>query len=274
MSDPADPTSSRNLPTEPEPVNDRTEARIRETYARAENQSRATLASAWECGGYLRHAHETADRREGGFRGVLKRTRVPARTAYRWIRLARGFPEQRQLSGFLSINAALDALDALDRSVPRGTLPKPAKQPAPADDPESATEPEPIPTAATVVQDDPDAHPEPATEPEPTPRRRPPMRDRLADATTRIEHQGGEIQGLQRRVADLERQIRLLQDAARPDAAARLQELQFCQQESEERLGQAQHWQQRYAEEQRRCRHYLRTLQRHNLADGRGRVTG
>ena len=48
---------------------------IRDTYAGMMHYGQRTVVEAHRCGCLLIDAHDTADRREGGFRGVCQRTR-------------------------------------------------------------------------------------------------------------------------------------------------------------------------------------------------------
>ena len=73
---------------------------------------------------------------------------------------------------------------------------------------------------------------------------------------------------LQHQVDDADRRIKLLMDDARPDAAARQQELTGVQAEHDTLVAQVQRWQQRIEEEQRRSAFYERLARQHRIALG------
>ena len=85
------------------------ESCIREAFNAAVLLGRRAVAEAWRCGYLLTEARRTADRRDGGFRGVLARADIPLRTAYRLIELYERYPKCANLAHFTSVDRALAA---------------------------------------------------------------------------------------------------------------------------------------------------------------------
>ena len=83
------------------------ESCIREAYNAAVLLGRRTVEEAHRCGYLLTEARRTADRRDGGLRGVLARADIPLRTAYRLIELYERYPKCADLAHFTSVDRAL-----------------------------------------------------------------------------------------------------------------------------------------------------------------------
>ena len=96
------------------------ELALRDSYAAMLRHAQRTVEAAWRCGHLLNEARLTADRREGGFRGVLARAGIPKTTAYRLVDLFQRYPEVSQMGHFPSVDAALRALPA-PATAPTGT---------------------------------------------------------------------------------------------------------------------------------------------------------
>lgn len=92
------------------------EQRIAELYQQTRGLAQRTVQSAWECGRELACARDQAERHEGGFRGVLARTKVPRSTAYLWIQLWEAYPEVSSVGHFTSIRRAME--DAKPKAAP------------------------------------------------------------------------------------------------------------------------------------------------------------
>ena len=115
-------TGNRNSPTvsTPSPVvkgysepsekqSDDLESALRIAYEAMLHLRQRTLEEAWRTGYLLTEAQGTADRREGGFRGVCERAGVPKTTAYRLIELYESYPEVSHVGHFTSVDQALAA---------------------------------------------------------------------------------------------------------------------------------------------------------------------
>lgn len=92
-------------------IQDDLEQRLRDAWT---GLQRRTVEQSHEIGEMLFQARETADRRDGGFRGVYQRANIPEHTAYRLIRLYERYPESCNLQDFSSVAAALQAPDSED----------------------------------------------------------------------------------------------------------------------------------------------------------------
>ena len=230
------------------------EAVLRDTYGAMmehgrlrEEHGRRGVGDGHRCGCLLIEARETSEHREGGFRGVCQRTAISSSHAYRLIELAEGYPEVSRAGHFTSINEALRALKA------------------PADPALADPDPEQVP-ADTVTGTVQDAEPAPVPVRRVAPVKGPTVRDKLTDADERLSLVTRETADKDREIADLKRQVQLLQDAARPDVAARLAVVVAAQREVEALRASVQSWQQRYEE----TRRSLVALERYHHAEAPG----
>ena len=192
------------------------ESCIREAFNAAVLLGRRAVAEAWRCGYLLTEARRTADRRDGGFRGVLARADIPLRTAYRLIELYERYPKCANLAHFTSVDRALAAArpDEKEELAKLGSqLGQLANRPSVVDTPVSY-----IPEVVTVVEAPAASTPSPP----PVPSRRPvvqrnPDRDRIKalhaeleryeDAVSAMEHQ---LIERQTRIEALEQNERIL----------------------------------------------------------------
>ena len=99
---------------------------------------------------------------------------------------------------------------------------------------------------------DADARPTPAPRRQRTAERAPSLRQKHDDALNLLSAARKEATVLGRRIKDLERRMKAMLDDARPDLAARIQEMEGVQRENETLRDRMQMWQNRYGEEQRR----------------------
>ena len=70
---------------------------------------RRTVEDAHAIGVMLVEAHQTADHREGGFQGVLRRSGIPHSTGYQLVELVRRYPEVSSVDTYPTVAAALQA---------------------------------------------------------------------------------------------------------------------------------------------------------------------
>ena len=70
---------------------------------------RRTVEEAHAIGVMLVEAHQTADLREGGFRGVLRRSGIPHSTGYQLVELVSRYPEVSSVDTYPTVAAALQA---------------------------------------------------------------------------------------------------------------------------------------------------------------------
>ena len=230
--------------------------------------TRELRASAEAVRGHLRagflHAGRELSRAKltcehGEWLPYLELCAVPVRCAQRMMRAAKAV-DAGEVPEDLSLRATLampwPIRDQTCRICRRRRTADPEPVPVPV---------ETVPAKAATLQDDPDPDPEPR-EPRPT------MRDKLTGAAAQIAAHGREVFGKDQDIDDLRQQVRLLNDADRPDAAARIQELAKSQAQARAYRSGMMEWQQKYEDERRRAAFFVKVLKRHGLADARGRV--
>ena len=87
-------------------LQDGLEQRLSESW---DGFKRRTVEEAHAIGLMLVEAHQTADLREGGFQGVLRRSGIPNSTGYQLVELARRYPEVSSVETYPTVAAALQA---------------------------------------------------------------------------------------------------------------------------------------------------------------------
>ena len=197
----------------PSYTEDDLEVCIREAFTAAVDLGRRSLEEAHRCGYLLHEARGTADRRDGGFRGVCERCDIALRTAYRLVELYEAYPKCANLAHFTSVDAALRA------AKPTPALPDPEPEPRPnlrivRPEPRPA-EPDPAPQPITppvsVVQD------APAPAPAPEPPRPPSLAAQNRDLRQAQGELKAEMTALHQGIADRDKQIETLLRAADPE---------------------------------------------------------
>ena len=94
---------------------------IRDTYADGNHHGGIAMSQWHRCGRLLIEARDTADHREGGFRGVCERTNISKSKAYRLIALAEGYESVPEVGHFTSVDDALAALKPPAPALPEVT---------------------------------------------------------------------------------------------------------------------------------------------------------